>query len=789
MQRSAVAVKGKSLNQNHVNISKYIDSNTIIFVIMGFLLSRSTLIESVAPLGVAFFVYISKLDKYKIPVFISTLMGVIFSSNDMVYIIKYAVCLIIFMLISKKLKEINSTPKLALIGTAIILPISIGQALLSSRYMYDLFIAGMEGVISFIAIYVFSFGIGLLNNINSRISVRVEEAISISLLLAFSIMGIGNIAIFGVSIRMVLSTILILVAAISGGETMGAASGVIVGVAFMINNIASAVYMGIYSFAGLVGGAFNKINKYFCILGYILSWTIIYAYTSGIGSNMMELRDILIACMIVILLPDKFFAKVEKIIKSNVASNDIIYDYIMRSKNLTNNRLINMYKTYDQLANTFDRIREKDKILDQRDIANVIDMIHSDECKTCGMRRMCWETRFNHTYTLMYEILESLEENGQITINNVSEDFRKECLKPEAIVKIANYYYKMFALDYNWNVKFSESRKLIANQIRSISKSIETLSKDLENNILLDLEKEKNIYDQLERYNISVDRINYLTKNNDEFEITVEKKTCKDGCLCESKMIKVISDFVGENLSAQKVGCHCLGEKCKVTLTKSQNFKAKTDVTTMSRDGHILCGDNYTYMDINDGKYMMAISDGMGKGKKAYEESSITIDLLEKMMDSKIEDEIVINTINNMLLLKSSDEMFSTLDLGIIDLKKGYLETIKMGACSTYIKRANGEVDLISSSSLPVGILSDIKLDRQNVKVKDGDYIVMVSDGIVDAGKNKNLGDNWLIYFLQKIDTTNPKEISNLILDRALDIQNGEVEDDMTALVTKIYAV
>ncbi len=36
----------------------------------------------------------------------------------------------------------------------------------------------------------------------------------------------------------------------------------------------------------------------------------------------------------------------------------------------------------------------------------------------------------------------------------------------------------------------------------------------------------------------------------------------------------------------------------------------------MSRDGHILCGDNYTYMEINDGKYMMAISDGMGKGKK-----------------------------------------------------------------------------------------------------------------------------------------------------------------------------
>ena len=62
----------------------------------------------------------------------------------------------------------------------------------------------------------------------------------------------------------------------------------------------------------------------------------------------------------------------------------------------------------------------------------------------------------------------------------------------------------------------------------------------------------------------------------------------------------------------------------------------------------------------------------------------------------------------------------------------------------------------------------------------------MVSDGILDAGKNNNLGDNWLIYFLKEIKTTNPKEIANLILDRALEIQDGVVEDDMTVLVTKI---
>ena len=207
----------------------------------------------------------------------------------------------------------------------------------------------------------------------------------------------------------------------------------------------------------------------------------------------------------------------------------------------------------------------------------------------------------------------------------------------------------------------------------------------------------------------------------------------------------------------------------------------------MSKDGYIISGDNYTYMEVSDGKYMVAISDGMGKGRKAYEESSVTIDILENMMDSNIDEEIIIDTINNILMLKSSDEMFSTLDLGIVDLNKGVLNTIKMGACSTYIKRSNGEIELISSASLPVGILSDINIDRDSRKLKDGDYIIMVSDGIVDAGKNKNLGDNWLIYFLKGLETTNPKEISNEILNRALDIQNNNIHDDMTVLVSKVF--
>ena len=787
MQRSAAVLEKNYLKtSNYKILGKYISLTTISFMIMGLLLSRSILVESIAPLGIAFFICMVKWDRYKVPVFASTILGTILSANSTLYIAKYCVCLTLIMLLSSRLKKIEGTPLLALVGAGVVLPISVGQGLFSGNTTFQIIMAFTESIVLFISIYTFSYGVDLITNIKNRLSVRPEEAISISLLATFTIMGLGEVAIFGISVRIVLSTIVVLMTAIIGGATMGASCGVVVGIAFMINNLTSAVYMGIYSFAGLISGAFNKINRFLCILGYILSWMIIYTYSTGISSNLTQLRDILIACLAVILIPEKVFTKVEKLIKSNVASNDVVNDYIMRSKDLTKNRLNNIYKTYSDLANTFDRIREKDRVLDQRDIASVIDMIHNDECRVCSMKRMCWETRFNHTYTMIYNILEKIEDIGELSINEIPENFRKECMKPESIVKMANYYYRLFVLDYEWSTKFSENRRLIANQIRSISKSIESLSLDLENNIMLDLEKEKSIYDNLQRYGVDVEKVNYITKSNNEFEIEVEKVTCANGMMCEEKIKSALTDIVGEDLSARKVGCNSIGDKCKATFVKAQKFKAMTEVSAMSRDGHILCGDNYTFMEINDGKYMMAISDGMGKGKKAYEESSATIDILEKMIDAKIEDEIVIDTINNMLMLKSSDEMFSTLDLGLVDLRRGSLDTIKMGACSTYIKRSNGDIDLISSSSLPVGILSDVKLDRKNAKVNDGDFVIMVSDGIVDSGRNKDLGDNWMLYFLDSVKSTNPKNISNMILDRALELQPNQIEDDMTVLVTKI---
>ena len=533
----ATSIKNKSFNASNFKLSKMVDSKTIIFMIIGFLLSRSVLIDGIAPLGLAFFLYICKLDKYKVPVFLSVLVGTLLSFNDMFIVAKYIICLTIIMILSSRIKEITSLLKLSLVGVLITLPVSIICACVTDRSLYNFIIVGIESMIVFTSTFIFAYGVKFLIFNQNKMSIKTEEVISISLLTTFSIMGVGQMAVLGVSFRTVLATTFILISAIIGGASVGSSCGVIVGLAFIINNAVSAIYMGIYAFAGLIGGTFNKVNRYLSILGYILSCIIVFAYTSGIQSNVNSIRDILIGALIVSILPKSFFNKIESAVKININTSQSVNNYIVRTKNLTNSKLENMQRAYNELANTFEKIRQKDEIINQNDMAELIDRIYSDECCSCSMKKMCWEVRFNKTYTLIYEMIQNLED-GQLNTDTIPEEFKKACMNPEQIMKISNYYYKMFALNYDWSMKFEEGRKLIADQIRNISKSIKGLSDDIENSAMLDLVKEKNILEELERHNIVVNKINYLTKGKNEFKITIDKNTCANGGLCDEKLEK-----------------------------------------------------------------------------------------------------------------------------------------------------------------------------------------------------------------------------------------------------------
>lgn len=194
-------------------------------------------------------------------------------------------------------------------------------------------------------------------------------------------------------------------------------------------------------------------------------------------------------------------------------------------------------------------------------------------------------------------------------------------------------------------------------------------------------------------------------------------------------------------------------------------------------------GDSTLNIRLKDGKYLVAISDGMGSGKQAKESSKQTLKLLENLLLSGFNKKISLDLINSSLINKNT-ETFATLDIAIIDLYKGNIEFIKSGACPTYIKNKK-RVQMIKSSSLPTGIIEGAHVQSFDKDIEQGEIMLMCSDGILDSNveyKNKEL---WVKYMLEDIETSNTQKIADLITNEAIDNNYGVSKDDMSIIVCK----
>src|SRR5699024_8240002 len=164
------------------------------------------------------------------------------------------------------------------------------------------------------------------------------------------------------------------------------------------------------------------------------------------------------------------------------------------------------------------------------------------------------------------------------------------------------------------------------------------------------------------------------------------------------------------------------------TFRSAQRYEMQTGVATAAKDGGLISGDSYSLLELSKGKFAVAVSDGMGNGKRANEESSETIHLLQKMLETGISEKVAIQSINSILTLRTTDEIFSTLDLAIFNLYHAYVRFVKVSAMPSFIKRGS-DVWQVSANSLPIGMIEHVELDTVTERLKPGDMIVMVSDG------------------------------------------------------------
>ena len=204
-------------------------------------------------------------------------------------------------------------------------------------------------------------------------------------------------------------------------------------------------------------------------------------------------------------------------------------------------------------------------------------------------------------------------------------------------------------------------------------------------------------------------------------------------------------------------------------------------VTTFTKTGNGMSGDNYASIAFSTTQHAFILSDGMGVGESAAKMSATALTLLEQLLTTGFEPEGAIQALNSILVLRSPEESFVTIDMAILDLESANLKLIKVGASASYLITPNG-VKSFSSSSLPAGILNQIDTPVIETEMQSGETLILLTDGVQDVLKE---GTDWIHDFLEKTTIEKSQEIADLIGQEARRLSGGPMDDDGIILVIR----
>lgn len=251
-------------------------------------------------------------------------------------------------------------------------------------------------------------------------------------------------------------------------------------------------------------------------------------------------------------------------------------------------------------------------------------------------------------------------------------------------------------------------------------------------------------------------------------------------------MENVVSEALGKKMRASKENIMDLREDfSQYCFFEEVNFMTISGTARRTREDEECSGDNFTVMEMNTGQTFMSICDGMGSGKKAKQYSEMIIDMLEHLSESGFSESTSLKLINSILLAGNQWQEPTAVDMALIDQYSGICQFLKLGAACTYIKRGSW-VECIKSTSLPMGVFQEVDVEAITKKLYDGDFVIMISDGIVDALKCEDK-EEAMGRLIMEINTSSPREMALHILSRTLAMTDGIPKDDMTVLCTGIW--
>ena len=676
-----------------------------------------------------------------------------------------------------------------------ILIIGIVKIFMSVFTLYDVLSVITLSIIALVFYKIFVNSLPVVQEFYTKRAFSIEEVIGASLLFAIAVAAFGDSSIYGFSIRNIFSILIVMILGWKNGILVGTTSGVTIGVTLGVISNNEPIMIAAYAISGMIAGILNKFGKIGVVVGFALG-NIVLAYVSnGYTVELIHFKEILIASIGLLLVPKNLQIDLEEFIGNSKFLPMTGERALNKSKEVAES-LNNVSQAINQMATTYkedtttkeevNKEQEDNKKIFVSELLNNLEpykdnMLYDDIADVDGkIVDKIFNLLIDRQEIGRRDLLKVFADCNSYIIGFDDKDISKRLEENiMQIVRTINVSYKVAKSDFIWKKKIAQNKKNVEKQLKGVSKAIESMAKGLEDDIVNEekyAKEKQEIIELLEQKGIEVQDI--VIKKENRFIIEIYLNENLETAKLET-IEKILTKILGEKIVLNEEAV--VGKK--LSFLSDDKYVMAMGTASMTKSKSKLSGDSTLTIRLKDGKYLVAISDGMGSGKEAKTSSSDALRLLENLLLSGFDKNISLDLINNALI-NQNKESFATLDIAIVDLYSGNVEFIKSAACPTYIKHGK-KVQMVKSNSLPTGIVEGSKIQTFDKDIESGEIMVLCSDGILDSNveyKNKEL---WIKYILEDIETTNTQKIANLILEEAVDNNYGVAKDDMSVLVCK----
>lgn len=638
-----------------------------------------------------------------------------------------------------------------------------------------LFIAAAlgEGIISALTSLISAKSENFFNSFKNITKVSQKELLSTVLLCGILLTGFSGIYITDkVHVCTLLGIYLVLCLSKCTSIAASGSIGTVLGFICSMNTDSVLLITSICGIGAMLSNILKEFGKPGCLLGFFIGGFICIIYTSSLSSSPITVYEAVVASFMFTVTPKSLFSKTESILART--SGNRTESKELRIKEYLSEELKDIAKAFTNLAESFFSLSHREE--QQAHASDMFDEVAERICSSCSKWGECWIDGFNEMYKQMYEILKVIETSGYCDISNLPIIFKDRCIRAESFIIEFNHLYELYKQNAMWHGEVIFGQDMVARQYHEISNLIKGLSDEVESGFSFIESAELKLDSELEKAGIFAREINVIENIHREPEVYISSGFGSETELLE----KIVSKVIGIPMMLEN-------DSSSMKFVAHNKYFVEYAFCQHSGESEQLCGDTILQFENEHNKFCVLLCDGMGLGNEAFEESKLTAELFQDFIKAGFIKDTAVKMINSTLAMKAGKECFSTIDLIEIDLRSGQTEFLKVGAAESYLMQKN-EIEIISTQALPIGILDDISTPTISRTLKDGDIIVMMSDGISETGYG-TLRGTWIKQIILNHIDDDMQSLADDVLKNARKKAYPNPCDDMTVAVMKLKKI